>query len=198
MWKKIASDEERPQWNQVTYPHIPEDCPDIDNDFNTENGGHLNCPNADHTYSGWKTHIRADSPEHVTKIMEILHPLIAKHGLGCKFANPAMQEHIKGTNQDGKDITIYHPDIRDGKHLDQMNEIRNILADHGYPGHGDILGDTTIAPGIGVRREFDEEFMSRGQNAVGRDEYMSHYVHNPNVETHDEGLLQDLDDRQNQ
>jgi hypothetical protein len=183
MWKKISYGENTPQWVQVSFPHLPEDCTDLDNEFNQQEGGHLYCPHAGHSYSGWKTHIFSTTPDEVSSGLEIAHPIIAAHGLGCKFANDAMLDAIHGTIQHGKGITIYHPDIRSGKHLDEMNELTDALKAGNHPAMGKIAGDTMVSPHAGVRYELTRNFYDDQTGKlrnVSADEYQRHY--SPNQE----------------
>jgi len=197
MWKRI-SEIEYPSWVQVSDAHLPENCPDIDNDFNQQEGGHLHCPHAEHSYSGWKTHIFSTTPDEVSSGLEIAHPIIAKHGLGCKFANDAMLDALtepEHHHQYGKGITIYHPDIRDGKHLDQMNELTDALKAGNHPGIGRITGDTMVSPHMGVRYELSRAFYDdqTGKPAnVGWQDYQRHYIHNPGTEGDDPDILSAL------
>jgi hypothetical protein len=202
------SDTSNPQWVHFATAHIPEDC--TNHEENYQKFG--DCNQAARSYSGYKAHIYARTPEQVSHVMSVVGPLAHKHGWGGKYANDDLLDYLEeysrnvNPHQQGKGVTVYFPDIRDNKHLDHINTLVDALHEANYRPGGQngtmIHGDTMVSDSVGVRYEFSHGLMDdfgNPRNANDR-EYNELYVHNPYAEVGaaykpDNNLLRDLQDR---
>jgi pSer/pThr/pTyr-binding forkhead associated (FHA) protein len=96
-------------------------------------------------HSPWKFHVYSDNLEDLAKLLDVILPVLRKKEMGHKFMTPYAAEHLPGTIQAGKGVTVYPQSERD--FLDIAKGLEEAIQEAGLslpPGSAEIVGDAPM------------------------------------------------------